>query len=320
MKKKIVIIGGGIGGLSAGIYALRSGYDAVIYEGEHMSSYRLRGVTKAKQHILRQHDIESNYRWELSKSASSLGYKCGQIFEALLYKKLEKRVDRYFDVALFISKEEKEEFDQKYPGTSCNFVFMPPATLQFAPKLASGQRKNEILYFGNMELQNNVLSILWFVREVFPRIAKRNPEARLKIIGKVSEENKTKLLENTKNIEVLGYVDDLAEEIDRAAMIASPVLFGAGVKVKVIDALSYGQIVCATRKTIEGTELVPGRHLIVEDDPEKLAAECVRVLKDRGAYAQMAFEGWNYVKKYHSIEYQASVLDSVPRVSASSAS
>ena len=31
MKRKIVIIGGGIGGLSAGIYAIKAGFDAEIY-------------------------------------------------------------------------------------------------------------------------------------------------------------------------------------------------------------------------------------------------------------------------------------------------
>ena len=31
-KEKVVIIGGGIAGLSAGVYALLAGFDAVIYE------------------------------------------------------------------------------------------------------------------------------------------------------------------------------------------------------------------------------------------------------------------------------------------------
>ena len=31
-KKKVIVVGGGIAGLSAGIYALKAGFDAEIYE------------------------------------------------------------------------------------------------------------------------------------------------------------------------------------------------------------------------------------------------------------------------------------------------
>lgn len=49
-KKKIVIIGGGISGLSSGIYALKNGYDAVIYEKNHNAgglcvSWKRKGFT-----------------------------------------------------------------------------------------------------------------------------------------------------------------------------------------------------------------------------------------------------------------------------------
>ena len=50
-------------------------YDTIIYEGEHMSSYRIMRRTNATRHILRQHDIESKYRYELSKASPSLKYK-----------------------------------------------------------------------------------------------------------------------------------------------------------------------------------------------------------------------------------------------------
>ena len=51
MKKKIVIIGGGIGGLSAGIYALRSGYDAVIYEKNPVAGGECIGWNRKGCHI-----------------------------------------------------------------------------------------------------------------------------------------------------------------------------------------------------------------------------------------------------------------------------
>lgn len=51
MKKKIVIIGGGIGGLSAGIYALRAGYDAAIYEKNHVAGGECMGWDRKGCHI-----------------------------------------------------------------------------------------------------------------------------------------------------------------------------------------------------------------------------------------------------------------------------
>ena len=51
MKKKIVIIGGGIGGLSAGIYALKAGYDAEIYEKNHVAGGECMGWNRNGCHI-----------------------------------------------------------------------------------------------------------------------------------------------------------------------------------------------------------------------------------------------------------------------------
>ena len=51
MKKKIVIIGGGIGGLSAGIYALKAGYDAEIYEKNHIAGGECMGWNRKDCHI-----------------------------------------------------------------------------------------------------------------------------------------------------------------------------------------------------------------------------------------------------------------------------
>ncbi|MBQ3841984.1 MAG: NAD(P)/FAD-dependent oxidoreductase [Ruminiclostridium sp.] len=51
MSKKIVIIGGGIGGLSAGIYALKAGYEAEIYEKNHIAGGECMGWNRKDCHI-----------------------------------------------------------------------------------------------------------------------------------------------------------------------------------------------------------------------------------------------------------------------------
>lgn len=283
-------------------------YDAIIYVGGHMASYRLKRIGNAKRHILRQHGIESVYRRELSKSAPNISYKIGQLVESHKYKVLESNIDSLFDSMLFISKSECDIFAGKFKDSLCSFKFMPPATLQFSPRIYTVRNGKELLYFGNMELHNNFLSILWFVEKVFPYIEKEQKNVSLKIIGKISEDNRKKLGKLSTNIQILGYVDDLSYEIKNAALLVLPVLYGAGVKLKVIDALAYEQIVCATSKTIEGTELRDKEHLLVEDDPLEMAKRCIEVITKRTEFFKMATCGYEFVKKFHSVEYQASIL------------
>lgn len=283
-------------------------YDSIIYEGEHMSSYRMLNATKAKKHILRQHDIESIYRLELSKAASSLKHKIGQAVEAWKYKQLENKIDTHFDSILFISNDEKKIFERKKTSSVCKYTFMPPSVTRISDTICTQSREGEILYFGNMELENNALSILWFAEKVFPLIKEKKSHVKLKIIGKISDDNKKKLFSASSSIEVLGYVDDLDKEISKATMIVSPVLFGAGVKIKVIDALSYGQIVCATTKAVEGTELKKDIHLIIEDEPAILAEKCADIISNRNKYEKMAMQGLEFVRNNHSIRFQSKIL------------
>ena len=51
MNKKVVIIGAGIGGLSAGIYAKKAGYDAVIYEKNALAGGECMGWNRKGHHI-----------------------------------------------------------------------------------------------------------------------------------------------------------------------------------------------------------------------------------------------------------------------------
>ena len=48
---KVIIVGGGIAGLSAGIYALKAGYDAEIYEKNPLAGGECMGWNRKGYHI-----------------------------------------------------------------------------------------------------------------------------------------------------------------------------------------------------------------------------------------------------------------------------
>ena len=68
-------------------------------------------------------------------------------------------------------------------------------------------------------------------------------------------------------------------------VVVAPIRFGAGVKIKTLEALQYGVPVVTTSIGAEGIELPPGcRPIVVEDDPVAFAAAVALLLTDNDAW------------------------------------
>ncbi len=67
---------------------------------------------------------------------------------------------------------------------------------------------------------------------------------------------------------IAGYVPDLAPYLEGCRLSISPLRYGAGVKGKVNQAMSFGLPVVATTPSIEGMHLTPGSDVLVGDDPQ----------------------------------------------------
>lgn len=103
-----------------------------------------------------------------------------------------------------------------------------------------------ILFVGAL-YRSNYESIKWFITEVMPNIHNVN----LIIVGK-DFESKRNELEKMNNIHVIGTVDNLSEYYKNAECIVSPILFGAGMKVKIAEALMHGKTIFGTDEAFQG--------------------------------------------------------------------
>ena len=286
---------------------MKEKYDIAIYEGEQVAAYRLENVIKAKHHILYMHDIESEYRAEIARSLNNPLLKIANKRESERFITIENNITEHFDQLWFVSKDECEHFCKLYNAFEKGTYFPFPA-ITFNRKICGTDKYKRLLYVGDMTVKHNALSMIWFTEKVFSRIKSSIPDAELILIGRINEKDKKKLISSGATVK--GYVEDLDQEYKDAACVVCPVLYGAGVKVKTIDALAMGQIVITNSKGIEGTELENGNHLFVSDTVDGLASICIDVLKNRKQFTYIAEQGLAFVKKYHSVEYQAELIDS----------
>ena len=81
----------------------------------------------------------------------------------------------------------------------------------------------------------------------------------------------------------------MAPYFARAHAVVVPILTGAGIRVKIVEAMSAGRAVVSTPLGWEGlAQLEPGRHLLVADEPAAFPEAAVRLLRDPVLRARMA--------------------------------
>lgn len=133
-----------------------------------------------------------------------------------------------------------------------------------------------LLFVGSMGYEPNRQGVAWFVDEVLPRIRRDRPEVRVRLVGSGPEVDPT--VANAPGVEVVGLVGDLAPELQRAAVVVVPIRWGAGTRIKILEAMANRVPVVSTAIGAEGLGLVGGQHLQVADDAEGFAVACRRVL------------------------------------------
>lgn len=112
------------------------------------------------------------------------------------------------------------------------------------------------ILFGLWSRKENLDGLTWLVKNVIPQL---NSEivSSIKIMGGgLSPEYQHQHLDPL-HIEYLGFVDNQYAEIYKVKAMIAPVFKGAGVKVKVLDALNTGTPVIGTDVAFEGIDNIP---------------------------------------------------------------
>jgi hypothetical protein len=117
----------------------------------------------------------------------------------------------------------------------------------------------------------------WFVTEVMPQVLAEIPWARVRVTGTLPPP-----LQRFEGLHLRaeGFVEDLAGFYRQLRVAVAPLRFGAGVKLKTVEALQYGVPVVATSVGAEGLTSLHGDAVVVHDDPAAFAAALVGLLRD----------------------------------------
>jgi polysaccharide biosynthesis protein PslH len=135
-----------------------------------------------------------------------------------------------------------------------------------------------VVFFGLLSYAPNIDGAIHFVRDIWPHIAEVHPQARCKIIGGSPPPSLLELA--GPRVEFTGFVPDLRPHLAEASAVVVPLRLGGGTRLKIVEAMAMGKAIVSTALGAEGIEAVPGRDILVEDQPKGFADSVNRLLAD----------------------------------------
>lgn len=171
---------------------------------------------------------------------------------------------------------------------------MPPHPVDCRPA-ALRAAASCIVYIAS-EYSPNVDAIRHFLAECWPEIQSKH-SVTMNIYGNVCQH-----LETVSGVCLKGFVPDLTTVYAEADIVINPVRFGAGLKIKNLEALGSGLPLVTTSHGARGLEEGAGTAFLTADSPKDFARAVSELLSDAAMRRRLGSEALQLVRKQFSAD------------------
>jgi glycosyltransferase involved in cell wall biosynthesis len=245
--------------------------------------------------------ISQLFRQAVGHSSSFFGEFVTR-FELLRTRKTEGNLLCMFDHVLVTSSTDKNALLELVPnGSEPSPISVLPNGVNlhyFHPNLDIQKETATIVFSGKMSYHANISMVKYLVSEIMPRVWQACPEAHIFIVGKDPSSDIRKL-EKNPHITVTGTVEDIRPFLWRATVSIVPLLYGAGIQNKILEAMATGTPVITTSRTLSALQVQPGRDLLVANSAGEFAQNILRLINDRNLRQTIGNFGLAYVRSHH---------------------
>ena len=201
------------------------------------------------------------------------------------------------DTTLVVSAAERELLSGLVPGANVQIVSNIHSVHGCAQ---SWNKRRDLMFVGGFQHLPNVDAARWLVEEIFPQVKARIPDIRLHLIGSRMPADILNI--DMPGVDVHGFVPELEPYLENCRLSLAPLRYGAGVKGKVNQAMSYGLPVVATSCAAEGMFLEHGRDVLIADDAAGFADCIIAAYQDESLWNRLSQGGIDNVQRHFSLE------------------
>ena len=251
--------------------------DVVLLESPFLVTYApaLRRATSARL-VLRSHNVEHRIWEALARSADGVARRLylGHLARRLRTFELATLGD--VDAILPITAEDEAAY--RALGAPVPLLTTPVGVPKaaFADRTGPGDPR-ALLFLGALDWRPNVEAVRWFLGTAWPLVRRAVPDARFLVAG---SNPPPELLRSVagEGVRFLGRVPDARDFLASGAAMVVPLLSGAGMRVKILEAMALGVPVVSTRLGADGIGARNGEEILLAETPKGLTEACIELL------------------------------------------
>ena len=274
-------------------------YDIIQLEGLYLLPYfdLIRKYSTAKI-VYRSHNIEHEI-WERT-AIQAKGIK--KIYLNNLSKRLRKfeisLINKY-DLLIPITLRDEKRLNEL--GNTKPALTIPAGIDIQEKEPVAKPLKNDLFFIGALDWAPNQEGLIWFFDNCWDEIRKECPKVSLTVAGRNAPDWFVKMLKK-HTVKYLGEVPNAQQFMKKHAVMIAPLLSGGGMRVKIIEGMSFKKPIVTTPVGCEGIDAVNEKDIFIAESPKAYTNYIIRLVKDIALQTSISNNCYKFVKENYSNE------------------
>lgn len=283
-------------------------YEAVIIDHLSIATYikYLDGKIKV---ILSQHNCEYLILKRTYENEKNPIKKLYLFNEWKKTERYEKKICSQVNTVVALTEEDKSYLvDKNYNGNNIEII---PISIEINYRKKNYRSKvHNLLFMGTMSWYPNEQGILWFLENVWLDLQDRFPDVNLYIVGK-NPSDKIYKYNESKNITVTGYVEDINQYIELCDVAIIPLFIGGGMRVKVLECMAKGIPCISTTIGSEGIAYKNKENIMIADNEKEFINNIQYYNENSDQIIKIKENAFDLIQQYYSVEMIGRKMNSI---------
>lgn len=190
------------------------------------------------------------------------------------------------DYNLVISSYELGLLRQAFPVLRERLVYLPFQFTKDEGQQPGFEARKNFIFVGNGKHNPNLDAIGLLIEKIWPVLGRKLPLAELHIYGAYFPESIQQRAQKTERLHIRGWVEDLRPVMQAARLQLAPLRFGAGVKGKILQGLTFGLPTLTTPIGAEGIYDGETSDVLAVDQLKSFAEKAEKIYSSQSLWEQ----------------------------------